>query len=336
MSVGAPLECIGVDITCPHPLSSNGYRYILTIVDHFSRWAEAYPIRNQEAVTVARVLVNEFISRFGCPRQVITDQGPCFEATLFKELCRRLQIDKTRTTPYKPSTNGAVERFNRTLNSMLGKVVAVHQRDWDVHLPFVPAAYRASENESTGFTPNQLFLSRELCMPIDLVLGDCLVLPDRLCSDEYVLKPVQRIQDDFSVARTFMQRLATIRADRYDLRVRPVSFEPGDLVWYFYPRKRSGLKEKWTRFYTGPYRVLERLSSVLYRIRRSPRSQPQVVYVDKLKRFEGEDPVSQEVNEESEVLGLEFLENPDLDVSEQVSSPISRPKRKIVKPVRYQ
>ena len=124
MNVGAPLECIGIDITGPHPVSTTGYRYILTIVDHFTRWAEAYPIRNQNATTVANVLVKEFVSRFGCPRQILSNQGPCFEALLFQDLCRLLGVDKLRTSPYKPSTNGAVERFHRTLNSMLAKVVS--------------------------------------------------------------------------------------------------------------------------------------------------------------------------------------------------------------------
>jgi len=68
-------------------------------------------------------------------------------------------------------TNGAVERFHRTLNTMLGKVVKDGQRDWDDRLATVMAAYRASPHESTGFSPNKLFLGREVRMPLDLVMG---------------------------------------------------------------------------------------------------------------------------------------------------------------------
>lgn len=290
MIVGEPMERIGIDITGPHPVSSKGHRFILTVIDHFSRWAEAYPIRNQEAVTVARVLTEQWISRFGCPKQLLTDQGPCFEAALFRDLCRLLQIDKLRTSPYKPSSNGAIERFHRTLNSMLAKIVAEKQRDWDSHLPFVMAAYRASENESTGYSPNRLFLGRENCLPIDLILGDCYVKEEPANWDDYVLTRAKHVQHAFTLARASMKRQAISRACRYDLRVRPATFTVGSWVWYYYPRKRPGIKDKWARWYTGPYKIIEQLGPVLYKIQSSRRAQPKVVYVDKLKRYYGDTP----------------------------------------------
>jgi len=82
-----------------------------------------------------------------------------------------MEIDKLRTTVFHPSCNGVVERFHRTLNSMLAKTVSESQRDWDERLPLVLAAYRATPHESTGFTPNRLFLGHEVRMPIDLVMG---------------------------------------------------------------------------------------------------------------------------------------------------------------------
>ena len=338
MSVGAPMECLGVDITGPHPPSSRGYRYILTAVDHFTRWAEAHPIRNQEATTVAKVLVEQIFCRFGCPRQILTDQGPCFEAALFQELCQRLQIDKVRTTPYKPSTNGAVERFHRTLNAMLAKVVAQNQKDWDLHLPYVLAAYRASESESTGFTPNRLFLSRELCLPIDLVLGDISVANNLSTTDDFVAMQIENMQSNFDTARKFMQRQATSRAFRYDLRVKPASFPVGSLVWYFYPRRRPGLKDKWAKLYTGPYEVVEQVNSVLYKIRKSARSRPMMVYVDKLKLVEGMVPQDQEERPPPEDFepGLDlFGEEPRNEVEELEgngpSTPIADSVRRIEK-----
>jgi len=110
------------------------------------------------------------------PVQILSDRGPEFESELFAQLLKWLEIDKFRTTAYKPSTNGVVERFHRTLNSMLGKVVYESQRDWsqrdwDDRLLFVMAAYRASPHSSTGYSPNRLFLGRENRMPIDLLMG---------------------------------------------------------------------------------------------------------------------------------------------------------------------
>ena len=97
--------------------------------------------------------------------------GGEFEGHLFSELCKSMDIDKARTTAFKPSTNACVERFHRTLNSMLGKVVRSDQRDWDDRLPFVLAAYRSTKHESTGFSPNFLTFGRENRAPVDLILG---------------------------------------------------------------------------------------------------------------------------------------------------------------------
>ena len=135
MSVGAPWERIGIDLTGIHPRSRRGNCYFLTYVDHFTKFAEAFPIPNKEAVTVARVLVEQVFPRFGIPIQILGDQGKEFDNNLLNGLCDVLGIDKIRTTPYKASTNGAVERFHRTLNATLGRVVSESQRDWDEKLP---------------------------------------------------------------------------------------------------------------------------------------------------------------------------------------------------------
>jgi len=80
-------------------------------------------------------------------------------------------IDKLHTTPYKPSTNGVVERFHRTLNSVLGKVVSDSQCDWDEVLPQVMAAYRGTRHDATGYSPNMLFLGHEVSTALDLIMG---------------------------------------------------------------------------------------------------------------------------------------------------------------------
>ena len=169
--VGEPWERVAIDITGPHPVSKSGNRFILTVLDHFSKWTEAFAIRNHEAVTVAKLLADQVFARFGIPLQLLSDRGQEFESNLMKELCLALGIDKLRTTAYKPSTNGALERFHRTLNSMLAKVVEDHHRDWDERLQAVMAAYRASPHSSTGFSPNYVLLGRECRAPLDLLVG---------------------------------------------------------------------------------------------------------------------------------------------------------------------
>jgi len=192
---------VSVDITGPHPRSSRGNQYILTFVDHFTKWAEAIPIRNHTAPIVARTLMTHVFSRFGAPYQILTDRGPEFESELFKQLLVLMGVEKLRTTPYKPSCNGTVERFHRTLNSMLGKVVSDSQRDWDDRLPLVLAAYRASPHSSTGYSPNQLLLGREVRMPLDIIMGSPLETDHVSTMNEFVSEMRDRMEKCCDVAR---------------------------------------------------------------------------------------------------------------------------------------
>jgi transposase InsO family protein len=85
------------------------------IVDQFTKWLECFPIANQTAEVVSKVVVDNVFSRLGCPIELHTDQGENMDGNLVRQLCGLLQIAKTITTPYHPSSNGQVERYNRTI-----------------------------------------------------------------------------------------------------------------------------------------------------------------------------------------------------------------------------
>ena len=152
-SVGAPMDRVATDILGPFPQSSSGNRYILLVGDYFTRWIEAYAIPEFSAKTVAEKLVHEFFSRFGTPFDLHSDQGRNYEASLFKEVCRLLEINKTRSSPYHPQSNGMIERFNRTLLDMIAVYTDQNQTDWDKYLPMLTSAYRSCAHEKTGLYP---------------------------------------------------------------------------------------------------------------------------------------------------------------------------------------
>jgi hypothetical protein len=227
--VGEPWERISVDITGPHPKSARGNQFIVTVVDNFSKWAEAIPVANHTASVVARVMINHVFTRFGAPLQLLTDRGPEFESELFTQLMRWMEIDMLRTTAYQPATNGVVERFHRTLNSMLGKVVCDSQRDWDERLPLVMAAYRASPHSSTGLSPNRLFMGRENRMSLDLVMG----LPTNEANpaedtNENIAKLKEHADKAYAYARKHLQVAAERRKTDHDIRVKGQKFCVGD------------------------------------------------------------------------------------------------------------
>jgi len=122
---------------------------MLTYIDSFTKWAEAFPMRNKETETIGKVLVEQVFTHFGVPLSILSDQGKEVDGKVMQEVCLLFGIEKLRTTAYKPSTN-IVEHFHSTMNSVLAKIVTSHQRDWDCRLPFAMAAYRASRYNSTG------------------------------------------------------------------------------------------------------------------------------------------------------------------------------------------
>ena len=107
----------------PLPVTEHNSRYIWVARDYFTRWTEAYPLEDVRAVTVADVFVREWVCRFGAPVHLNSDQGPQFTSLLFKEMCRKLGIVKTQTTPYHPQSNGLTERVNKTLVNALQTAV---------------------------------------------------------------------------------------------------------------------------------------------------------------------------------------------------------------------
>jgi transposase InsO family protein len=152
-NVGAPFERIAIDVAGPFPRSDKGNRYLLIAMDYFTKWPEVYAIPNQEASTIAEALVTNFFCRFGIPRELHSDQGRNFCSHLLQEVLQRLRVSKTRTTPLHPQSDGMVERYIKTIEEHLRKVVASHQRDWDEGLPLFSTSLQGIHSRHYGLDP---------------------------------------------------------------------------------------------------------------------------------------------------------------------------------------
>ena len=217
-------------------------------------------------------------------------------------------MDKIRTSPYKPSTNGSIERFHKTLNSMLAKVVSINQRDWDEKFPAVMAAYRATKHESTGYTPNFLVFGHENRMPVDLVLGKIVEEPEHYDSpDQFVSDAQERYREAYALARMNLEESAQRRKVEYDIKVKPTKFEVGQNVWYLYPRRYTNRSPKWCRNYDGPFVITRVIPPCNYVIQRNKRSKSQVVHGDKLKLYHAPNPVNWKKPEEKKKTSTEQL-----------------------------
>ena len=128
-----------LDIRGPFCESAQGSKYVLVTVDQFSRWVEMVPLRIQDAQTVARSFFESYVVRFRVPLVVHTDQGRNFDCSVMKSFCQLIDTTKTRTTPYRPSSNGQVERYNTIVLNFLRCFLRGKQprKEWDQYLPIL-------------------------------------------------------------------------------------------------------------------------------------------------------------------------------------------------------
>lgn len=288
--VGAPMDRLVTDILGPLPVTARGNKYILLVGDHFTKWMEAYPIPDQTAETVAHRVVYDFISRFGVPLDIHSDQGRTYESNLFQQVCKLLDIHKTRTSPYHPSSNGQAERFNQVLVNMIAAYVDDDQRNWDVHLPLLTSAYRSSQHETTGYTPNMLMFGRETHAPIDLILGGPLEdeAPKNEC--DYVISLRERMETIHRLVREHLGKSAQRQKRDHDPRVAHQNYKVGDLVYMRDSTKTPGLSPKLkSANWKGPCIVLRTLSDLLFEIRLRQRGKAKILHHDRLKRYHSED-----------------------------------------------
>jgi hypothetical protein len=286
--VGEPLERMACDVKGPLVVSDRGNEVILVITDYFTKWTEAYALPNQKAETVAQAIVENFCVRFGMPRVLHSDLGTNFESKLFAEMCRLLGVRKTHTTSYRPQSNGQVERFNRTMAAMLQSFIEdFNYTTWDSILPYVMAAYRRTEHQSTGCSPNLMMLGRETSIPLDLIIG---APPGETpCPIKWVQKVREAQRSAHEFARVQLKKSAASQKRYYDRGRREVMFKEGDPVMYWYkPLAKGALSRPWT----GPALVRRTWKgSHVFEIQGGERHKPKLVHGDHLKLYEGTDVV---------------------------------------------
>ena len=255
-------EHIHLDIVGPLP-SSQGCKYILTIVDRFTRWPEAYPIPNITALTVAKIFFTQYISRFGVPLTITTDQGSQFESKLFNELIKFLGSHRIHTTPYHPQSNGMVERLHRQLKTAL--LARCNTQNWSEEIPIILLGFRTSIKEDLKCTAAELVYGQSLRLP-----GEILVHNNKNITDNNEF--VQQIREKFINL--------TPTNTRNSNNSKFFVSKDFDTCEYVFIRNDTNFKSKFQPPYIGPFKVAKKENKIFF-ININNSIQP--VSIDRLK-----------------------------------------------------
>ena len=223
-----PLELVCMDYLTLEP--SKGIGNILVITDHYTKLALAIPTKNQTAKTTAEAFYENFILHYGVPTRIHSDQGRNFESNLIKELCDTFNIDKSRTTPFRPSGNGNCERFNRTLLNMLGTLEPSKKPDWKKYVAPLVYAYNNTRHETTKFSPFYVMFGRKGKLPVDAIFESGTEEEDQKSTEEYIKNLKRRLEFARAAVNEHANKAREKQKHYYDRKVKTTKINIGDKV----------------------------------------------------------------------------------------------------------
>lgn len=261
-----PLDLVCIDFLSLEP-DSQGFANILVVTDHFTRYAQAFPAKDQKAATVAKILCERYFVHYGLPARIHSDQGRDFESKLIQDLLMMLGIRKSRTTPYHPQGDPQPERFNRTLLSMLGTLDPKQKQKWSQKISQLVHAYNCSQNDATGYSPYLLMFGREARLPVDICFGVTEDDQKTKSWHQYVVKLKKDLQRAYSLATESSDKNHQRNKKAHDRHVKEQVLDKGDrvLLRNFGVTGKQKLKCKWR---SSPYIVMEKLPNLpVYKIK---------------------------------------------------------------------
>ena len=251
LPMGTPFEILAMDLCGPLPMTARKFEYVLVLVDHHTRWCELVPLRQTTAEVIAVALHTYWLSRYGVPRAILSDNGPPFTAALLQKLAELYGIKLLHSTPYHPRGNSVAESYMRSLCTALHLVHVVGEQRWDELLPAAAMAYRATPHASTGLSPFFLVTGTEMVLPLTTEWN----LPTVTAMGPKWLTALWRCRHD-------LMRAHREEAERLQAANKEQRFPVGAWVGVKLPTPSADLQavsSKFARKYTGPFRVLEML-----------------------------------------------------------------------------
>lgn len=282
--VDEPFSELVVDVVGPLPRTKNGNQYLLTVMCRTTRYPEAIPMSSCMSRKLMPRLLDVF-SKFGVPRVIQSDQGSNFMGKLFRQAMEKLGVKHVYSSPYHPQSQGCLERFHRSLKSVLTKFCMINEQDWDEGVQVALYALRAAKQESLGYSPFELMFGRRPREGLRLIYEACVGKeePEQLAT--YISKLKGRMECARRLARENLEGVQEKMKVRYDRKTKMRSFKPGDFVLMF----RAGGGRPLQARYQGPYEVIRKSGPVNYTLcTPGRRKKTTTVHVNLLKKYEGE------------------------------------------------
>ncbi|VDI53475.1 Hypothetical predicted protein [Mytilus galloprovincialis] len=249
------LDIVAIDFTVLER-GVGGLENVLVITDIFTKYTQAIPTRDQKAKTVARILLKEWIIRFGAPQRLHSDQGRSFENEIIHELCKIYGVKKTKTLPYYPEGNSVCERFNRTMHNLLR--TTDKKSRWPELLPELVYAYNCTPHSTTGYSPYFLFFGREPTIPLDQLLGTEQEVTFE--KEEWITEHFNNLKQAFELAADRTEKQALSRQTTLNKKVDNKELPVGSRVFLRnHPKGRAKIQDAWN---SKPFRIIEKHENI--------------------------------------------------------------------------
>ena len=292
-----------IDFLGPLPRTEeNSYAHILLVVDRYSRWSEAFPMKDQDAKSVAKVLFNEIFARYGAPRVLVSDRGTQFMSRLVSALCEMFDVTRHHCSAYHPATNSACERTNSTIAQTLRAYVDENQKNWADFLPAAMMAFRSAPASGTGLSPFHLLFGKEMNLPIDTSLIPKTTLG--LDAQQFFERLLERLKAAKEIAGTNIRIAQEKSKQRHDINAKDPGLKVGDYVLLKSIKVPKGYSPKFYPKKKGPYYITELGPNFTYKLRScADHSEVKcLINASRLKKYVQPGPIRRAVEEQEELM----------------------------------
>lgn len=276
-----PMEKVAIDLVEELPVTTEGFKHLLTVQDNFSKFLWAVPLRTKTADEVAKAFAEDIVLKFGIPEVFLSDQGTNFESKLFKNLCKIFKIKKIRTSSHHPQSNGSLERCHRSMKEYFRQFINNDQSNWIDLVSMSCFAHNTTIHNVTKHTPFEILHGFKANIPSSIAKEPRNAPLYNV--DDYVNTLKHNLQNSYDIVRRNLVKGKEKNKTYYDRSTNLVVFQVGEQVQLLNENARQGRSKKLGPQWNGPYTVVRKVSEANYEIAKGRKSL--IVHGDKLKSY---------------------------------------------------